>query len=263
MDKVLGHFDAPAIRALLDEAGVLAALAERGFGGLDVDIESGGRALPHIVVWGEKIGQRCVLLDACVGEAVVRPSFFARAGYQMERPMELAVVHWVREEDPTAAFVPDRPPLPLQRHPGLGVLRRAFRVLVRMANDLHKDGVANVPKFFHDAVIFLHSRMFLFLDGGEQGRFEALQRDLRPLALGDASVALAGRCVRDGFGGLVEWMPGYQVFPLSAPLTAYFHSGRYAAEVAEALHAERFSYDGVAVARICAALRAPPAALVA
>lgn len=243
MSRVLGRYDAAAIRDLFVDAGVFAALARKGFNHLEVRLEDRGGSLPHILLSGCKQGAPFLLVDACLGEAVVRPEFFACRGYAMERPIELAVIRWVREQDPTAQFRPDRPRLPLQRHPGLGVLRQAFRVVVRMAADLGKDGVANVPKFFHDAIIFHRSRLFLFLDGAEQGRFEALARDLRSLSLGDASVALVSRCVHEAQRGVLEWSPGYQVFPISPLLTTYFHSDEYAARVAETLQADRFVYD--------------------
>jgi hypothetical protein len=242
-DKVLDRYDAAALRRLLEEAGVFRAVEQKGFDSLEVRVEGAGRALPHALLFGRKRGERFLLLDACVGEATVQPSFFVERGGPMERPIELAVVHWVREEDPTAPFSAARPPLPLQQHPGLGVLRLAFRVIARIAADLGKDGVASVPKFFHDAVIFFRSRFFLFLDGAEQGRFEALARDLRHLRLGDASLLVAGGAVRDAQGAAAEWIPGYQVFPLSPALTAYFHSSEYAAQVSHGVSCCRFTVE--------------------
>ena len=250
MGDVLGRYNAAGIRKLFDEGGVLQALDRKGFQALEVVVESEGRALPHALLYGWKTRERHLLLDACVGEATVRPAPFLRHGYPMERPVELAVVHWVREEDPTAVFRPDRPPLPLQQHPGLGVLRLAFRTVVRMAAELEKDGVASVPKFFHDAAIFFRSRLFLFLDGKEQGQFEALARDLRKLSLRQASLALVGGAVRDDRTAVVYWTPGYQVFPLSTLLTAYFHSPQYAAQVNVGLRCSRYSVDDALLSQI-------------
>lgn len=240
MNRLLDRFDAIAIHALFEEGGVLAALEQKGFHDVEVVVETEGRALPHALLYGSKAGVRHLLLEACVGEATVRPDAFRRYGYTIERPIDLAVVHWVREEDPTAIFRADRPPLPLQQHPGLGVLRQAFRVVVRMAADMEKDGVVSVPKFFHDAVIFFRSRLFLFLDGDEQGRFEALLRDLKRVSLRDASLALVNGLVRDEHNAVVHWAAGYQVFPLSPLLTAYFHSPQYAARVRAALAAVQY-----------------------
>jgi hypothetical protein len=131
-----------------------------------------------------------------------------------------------------------------------------------MASELGKDGVVSVPKFFHDAVIFYRSRLFLFLDGTEEGRFEGLMRDLRGLSLGDASLALVSGCVRDATGKLAYWTPGYQVFPLSSVMTAYFHSPRYASLVEQALRRDRFTVDRVAASRARATLGAANANLI-
>lgn len=243
MDMVLGRYDTAAIQRLFEEEGIFQAVAQKGYVHPEVTVDSEARALPHVLLSGRKGGEGYLLLDACVGDAVVRGDFLRHRGYPVDRSIDLAVVHWIREEDPTATFAADRPPLPLQQHPGLGVLRQAFRVLVRMASELKKDGVVSIPKFFHDAVIFFHSRLFLFLDGEEQGRFEALVRDLRPLSLRDASLLVANGGVRDNRGAVVEWAPGYQVFPLSATLTAYFHSSQYAAQVAAGLSGSRYRVD--------------------
>lgn len=240
----MDRWDAAALRAMFAEAGTLALLERKGFDELEVTIDGAGRALPHTLLTGRKNGARHVLIEAILGEAVVGPKFFARHGFTMERPVELLAVYWLCEQDPTAAFRPERPALPLQRHPGLGVLRSAFRVVVRIANELGKDGVACHPKFFHDAVIFFRSRLFLFLDGEEQGRFEALARDLRSLPLGDASLAILLGRVRDAGGVPVQWMPSFQVFPLRPEVTAYLHSPRYAELVARGFETNAFTVDG-------------------
>jgi hypothetical protein len=239
----MNRYDAAALRTMFAEAGTLAILERKGFDHLEVTVDCAGRALPHTLLIGQKHGARHVLLEAILGEAVVGPEVFARQGFAIERPIELMAVYWLREEDPTAAFTPERPALPLQRYPGLGVLRSAFRVVVRIANELGKDGVASSPKFFHDAVIFFRSRLFLFLDGEEQGRFEALLRDLRSLPLGNASLAILMGWVRDASGVAAQWTPSFQVFPLRPELTAYLHSPGYAELVERSFTANSFTID--------------------
>ncbi len=266
---VLGRYDAGAVHACLAEAGVLAALERRGFGDFAVEIGPGDSAPPHLRVHGEKDGIRGVLLDTILIESAVPAAFFARHGYAVARPAELVLVSWLREEDMTAAFTASRPPLPLQEHPGLGVLRRAFRVVVRMAAELGKDGVASAPKFFHDAAIFYRSRLFLFLDPREQGRFEALLRDLVALPIGDASLALAGDCVADQAAcagrdrpSPVRWTLNLQVFPVSDLLAGFLHSAEYASRLAAARDAHRFHCDAAALAgvrEVVAAARATAA----
>ena len=248
MTRLFDRYDAPALTRLFEEVGVFEALRAKGFSRFDVALVDAGLVFAHVLLRAQKGGQSHLLLDACLRRIVIGEQHLSGLGLADRGPLDVLLVHWVREEDPTAAFVRERPPLPLQNHPGLGVLRRAFRIAVRIAADLGSDGVANRPKFFHDAVIFQHSRLFLFLDGREQGRFEALRRDLAGLSLQDASLAVAGWCVRDECDRVLRWDPGYQIFPVSTRLSAHFHSPRYAADVAAARQASSFCVDAGALA---------------
>jgi hypothetical protein len=248
VSRLFDRYDPPALGRLFEEAGVLEALRAKGFGGFEVAIADTGVVVPHVLLRAHKAGQPYLLLDACLRRIALAERDASASGLTVTGPLDLLLVHWVRAEDPTAAFAHERPPLPLQTHPGLGVLRRAFRVAMHIAADLGTDGVASRPKFFHDAVIFHRSRLFLFLDGREQGRFEALRRDLSALSLQQATLAVAGWCVRGEGDRVLRWNPGYQIFPVSERLTAHFHSPRYAADVAEARHTSHFRVDGAAFA---------------
>lgn len=241
--KLFGRYDAAHLGRLFNEEGVYEILGQRGFHGFEVTLRVPEYGISHTALHAVRRGRRVRLLDACVTEAAVRPETFGRIGFALNRPVELLSVFWVREEDPTREFEPGRLPLPLQRYPGLGVLREVFRVVVRVAREIGKDGVACVPKFFHDAVIFYRSRLFLFLDPAEEGRFEALMRDLAHLPIGTASLALIFGSVTGAEGRVAAWESALQVFPLSDDLCAYFNSGAYTARVDEAVGRNRFSVD--------------------
>jgi hypothetical protein len=256
--QVLGRYDAKALSAFFEAAGIYKALDAKGFDAFEVGIDTPDRGISHTRLFARKHGERHLLLDACITELGVAPGLFRQQGYPIDRALDLVSLYWLREEDPTADFTTERPPLPLQQHPGLGILRAAFPVVVRMARELGKDGVACMPKFFHDAVIFFHSRLFLFLDGTQQGRFEALARDLHPLPLGTASLLLAAGGVRDNESNIVRWDFAPQVFPLSDALRAYFNSTQYGDAVAAALAKFRFRWDDECLMRIREPAQPPP-----
>lgn len=257
MSLLFERYDAAGLEALFEKAGVLAALRKKGFEDVAVDVASS--AVEHVLLSGRKEGSRHVLLDACLRRIRTLPAGLEAGDGVPIAPLDLLVVHWVREEDPTASFSAERPALPLQEHPGLGILRRAFRVALAVGSDLGADAIANLPKFYHDALIFQRSRLFLFVDPAEQGRFEALSRDLDLLPLVRASIAVAGWCVHDHADRVLRWDPGYLVFPLSARLTEHFHSPRYTAGVDAARDAFRFHVDDDALAAVFAQITAHPA----
>ncbi len=229
--KALAQLDATELDRRFHAAGLLDAIATRGFHDVDVGIRRPETGLPHITLHAWRNGTRALLLDACLTEATVRDLRLAPHAGGSTEAVDLLVAYWVREQDPTRPFVPTRPPLPLQEHPGLGVLPSAFRALRTLARDLGKDAVAAIPKFFHDAVIFYRSRLFLFLDGTEQGRFERMLADLGSLPLAHATLALLDGHVRAENGPPIRWAPGFQVHPTSDRLTAYLNSGEYAEAV--------------------------------
>jgi len=237
---LLGRYRAEDLLAMFAAAGVLEAVGKRGFTDLALKLEDGGGPLPHTRLYGRREGREHLLLDTCLSEAVLDASSAARCGYAGPLPVRLLVVYWLREQDPTRTFDGAHPRLPLQEHPGLGVLRRAFHVALAIAKDEERHGIAALPKYFHDASIFWHSRLFLFLDPHEQGRFEALLRDLAGLPLAEASVALAAGAVRGVDGHPVSWQAGFQVMPLAPPLTEWFHSPAY--QEASRLEADRCRY---------------------
>lgn len=240
---VLGHYKDSDLLAMFTEAGVLTAIAKRGFRDPVVEIDDSEGPLTHIRLLASKERRRFLLLDACLTEVRLEARELASVGYAAKDPVDLLVVYWLREQDPTAVFDAKHQRLPLQEHPGLGVLRRAFRVALHIGRELGKDGIAASPKYFHDATIFYQSRLFLFLDPREQGRFEALLRDLASLSLGDATLALLGDAVRDEAGATVAWRPGLQVMPLGAALGDYLHGQQYEAESRAILESSRYSID--------------------
>ena len=245
--KLLGRYDAAAVERMFADAGIFASLGRRGFSEGEVEVSGAGSPLTHAKLFGWKEGVRHCLFDACLTQATLAKDYFSQRGTSVDHDLRIAVVFWAREGDPTREFSADRPRLPLQDHPGLGILRRVFRVAVRMASDLGVDGLANFPKFPHDAAIFYRSRLFLFLDGEEQGRFEAILRDLGSLGLRDMSLAFVGDAVRDQAGHVVAWRPGFQVYPLSTVLSDYFHSDAYVGAVDAGIARARYHVDAAAL----------------
>lgn len=247
MSRVLGNYDAPALLALLQEHGVGRVLRSRGFLGPDLVVDDRAGALVNLRLYGSKGGIRHLLLEAALREGTAE---LTPLSGQTTGPVDLLVVQWVKEQDPTAHFTVSQPRLPLQDHPGLGVLRRVFRVALRLGRDLGRDGLASYPKYPHDAAIFYRSRLFLFADPAEQGRFTALLRDLADLSLRDISLAVIGGCVRCESRAKVStiaWHPGLQIFPLSRRLADYFNSADYARQVEEAADV-RYWVDPAALA---------------
>jgi len=241
--RLLGRYDADAVTRMFEEGGVLDAVRAKGFQRPRLTLGLIDSPLTHVQLHADKAGGSHLLFDGCLTEATADTDAFGLRGAGRSGPASVIVIFWAREQDPTARFSSDRPRLPLQDHPGLGVLRKVFRIGARIALEMKKDGLAAYPKFPHDAIIFFRSRLFLFLHGEEQGRLEAMWRDLGTLGLRDFSLAVSAGAVFDASGSIVCGQPGLQVHPLSDVLLEHFNSDAYAAAVAAGYASSRYVHD--------------------
>lgn len=136
---------------------------------------------------------------------------------------------WLGFQDPKAEFTEDRPPLPGQEFPGLGVFRSCTKILRRHVGETSADVIVSIPEYFHNAWLYTH---FRFLNPEKQGEFKALCRDIMPLGLSGASHAVHGFRVLNQLKEVFEWKPYYQVFPLNNKTSAHFLTDEYQRTVA-------------------------------
>jgi hypothetical protein len=232
--RYLGRLGLPALCAEMDQAGVLPALRTRGYDpSLRIEVEGGEHRL---LVTSSSGGE--LLIDLRMTEEalpVAEPALQSR-GIEV---LSVLVVEWLSLQDPRAVFTRERPRLPGQTHPGLGLGRQLYGRVLGWAAAWGKDGLVNVPAFFHNAKFY--APPFAFLDAAEQGRFEALGRDLAGCSVADASAALeAGRVLDAATGEPVTWSPGDMLAALSPPVREYLASPEYSRVVAAARQACRF-----------------------
>ena len=232
--RFLGRFALPALCAELDQAGVLPALRTRGYDPV-VRVEVGESEHRLLVTASDG---RELLIDLRMSEEalpVSEPALRAR-GIEV---LSVLAVEWLSLQDPRAVFTRERPRLPGQAHPGLGLGRQLYSRVLGWAAGWGKDGLVNVPAYFHNAKFY--APPFAFLDPAEQGRFEALRRDLASVPVAEASAALeAGRVVDAATGEPVTWSPGAMLAALSPPVREYLASPEYAGAAAAARDAHRF-----------------------
>ncbi len=151
-------------------------------------------------------------------------------------------IHWLMMQDPRRDFDGDRPRLPDQDHPGLGLFLYFGHLLRLMAVRLHCDGLMNHPAHFHNAV--LYGKVMRFVDPQAEGRFQALRRDLAGLDLANATRAVDDGRVLDASGEPLRWQGVPQVMPITLQVHTWFDSPEYRDAVAAATESERFTVAG-------------------
>jgi hypothetical protein len=197
--RLLDFYTREGIEYALYRYGILQHLRRLGYGGFEVEIAR------------DRLGDRVRLVSRAGGAAhLLYEAVLEKRKLAGE---DVLYVHWLTLRHPRGRFSPERPRLPGQDVPGLGIAREAGMLLVRIAERLGLAGVAFRPSWLHTAY---PARPYMrFVDSARQGRFEALLRDLGDLRLLEATTALAeGRVQMNGEAyvweadEMVHWLDG-------------------------------------------------------
>ena len=173
----MNFYSAEGIEHALHRYGVLGEIRRLGYGPFRVEIHDEG------------VGQSARLVNAPTGEVLIEAV--------LEKREEMLYVHWLALRHPRARFSADRPQLPGQDVPGLGLAQEISELLIRMAVRLGLHGLVLRPAAYHLA--YAGRERLHFVDPARQGRFEALVDALRELPLTEATRAVTeGRVLLNG-----------------------------------------------------------------
>jgi acetoin utilization deacetylase AcuC-like enzyme len=220
-NRVLGHFSPYGMELILDRTGILSELRARGFTSPVVSVSAEAGQAPTVRVYGDEAWSQLLI------------EFRVVRNHRLIPGLELLFVEWLLLQDPTATFSAERPRLPGQEHPGLGLLGQVAGLLVAMTDALGLAGVAFLPSNYYIAAL---SRQHLrFVDPTDQARFEALLEVLGDLSLAEASTALAeGRVIDSASGAPVRWEPAPMVVPRGEAIARRVEAPSYREALAEA-----------------------------
>ena len=153
--------------------------------------------------------------------------------------IDLISIEWLSAQNPNAKFSKDRPKLPGQLYPGLGVLSYCFDLMYKVAEIVKRDGFYDMPEELHGAIMY--SKRLKFLDPIKEGMLQALMRDLKGVPLATISLAeKEGRLINLKDNKAFKYEPKMQIFYVSSRLRKYFKSKWYKKEVAESMSQNRF-----------------------
>lgn len=174
----LGHYTEHELREALRARGFWKDLEALGFPDADVTLEpseTGPRAI--VRSRGRELGE-------------------LRASLTPWRGRRAIVIDWLEMRHPSAGFHRERPQLPGQRAPGLGLGRRMVELLIAAAGVVGADAIVVRPQHYHNAVLYTRIG-FRYADPGIAARFAGLQRALAGRTLADASWTVDRSAVLD------------------------------------------------------------------
>lgn len=222
----LGRFNSDNLYAMMDKIGLIKYLNSIGFDELLVDIDVDKNRVSYMkLYWKEKIPAR-QLIDLRVSESSFIPNkkFFKENA--VITPYNMIVIEWLSARNPLKNFNDEKPQLPGQTNPSLGVLKYCFKMLYIMAKKVFKDGFLDIPDHMHGAIMY--SKKFKFFDPAHEGIIRAVKRDLQKYSLSDISWGvLTGTIIDLRTNKPAIYDPGEQIHYVSKRMKKYFDSKIY------------------------------------
>ncbi|MBN2366138.1 MAG: hypothetical protein EH225_09155 [Calditrichaeota bacterium] len=236
----LGYYSPSGIRYALERYGFFDILKQKGFEDLKLTINTKDPYKQRIAIHYQQKDP-----DHMLGELVVKkrhitiyPPF---PSLIYGRNFEVIAVEWLCMQNPKGDFSEDRPRLPGQKYPGLGMGEVVMEILIIMCGRLRTAGLLNTPEHFHNAQMY--SSHFRYIDPVEEGKRLAIVRDLlSTYKMPEISWAIDMNCVLMN-DRKFEWKGSEQIIPLDRDLQEYFNDPRYLAIVEETLASSHFRLD--------------------
>ncbi len=225
--RFLGLLSRHGLELTLEEFGILRMLRARGFPNPHVEVDLTHPMGHTLRIWADATRRELLVeLRASRSRSAVPGA-------------EVLKLEWLLLQNPRARFRPERPPLPGQQHPGLGMLKEILCWLIVITEMAGLDGIYFVPSHYHVAA---QSRSLVrFLDPVDEARFRAIRRALEGRPLAEATrLVEEGRVVDAATGEPVRWEGAAMVLPVSDRLRDVVFSDDYEERVREA--ERRFSH---------------------
>ncbi len=218
--RLLGFYSLQGLELAVERAGFLDRIRNLGFERpfLEMDLDNPAGDTVHL--YGDRSKRELLI------ELRVRVDRHSLPG------MSLLRIEWLLLQNPRARFTPERPQLPGQSHPGLGLLQEVVALMVLVCDRLQLDGLILVPSRFHVAS---HGRKAMrFLNPEDEGLYRTVQKTLRGLTLAQAAEAMTeGRVVDTATGKPFAWDPVPMVFPVSSRFRELLETEEYEQKAVE------------------------------
>jgi hypothetical protein len=148
----LGHYKEDDLWKILGEHSIIGHLTDLGFHQLLLRVDAQDILEHRLSLYYDRMDPDHLLMELRVREGFFDQKRETIPGYRLER-LDLLMVDWLCLQNPTKDFSPERPRLPGQTHPGLGMVRKVVDVLLDVADHFEKEGIVNTPEFYHVAAL--------------------------------------------------------------------------------------------------------------
>jgi hypothetical protein len=222
----LNRFRQNTVNQLLESSGMMSALAQKGFPAIIADFSKDGTGMHRLLLYADSAKKTNILAEIRLSEQPPVQLSSVTPVPAGKKQVHLLQLEWICLENPTARLIKDRPLLPGQRRPGLGILSQALAFLTMLVDETGCDGLAITADHFHAAAMY--SSHACFSDPHEEGILRAVLRDLAAYSLNDISWGFTTEAIKNKkTGETATFRPALQLLPVSKTIRRFFESRRY------------------------------------
>ncbi len=241
-DLFLNRLSHDDIMEMLKKAGLIERLQEIGVNNIQIELYMDELNINFLRVYYEEIKPEKMLIDLRVSESRFLPDKKFLEKDMDELILDMVVIEWLSTQKPNSNFDPDRPQLPGQNKPGLGILGYLMNLMYILGREVIKDGFMDIPNHFHGAVMY--SRKYKFFNPASEAILKGILRDLKDYPLADLSWGFITRTIIDKTTGEPQiYEPSEQIFPVSQRLNDYFKSKKYQADFNKIYNTKQYYFD--------------------
>lgn len=230
--RFLDYYSDDGVRLALERYGVFGALERRGW--TEPTIETRAEDNRHLFfLEAEKPGVegRRRLVELALRRDLLHAS--NEVGLpEVEPTYEVLTVDWMHLADPSRRFTPERPRLPGQRWPGLGMGERILELIYRTVDRLELDAMLTVGERFHNAALYV--REMPFFEPFYAAQLSAIEDEVfgrQGLSLAQAAWALEWGLLQREDGRPFSWRGEAMLHPSAPTLKRYFNARAWRARV--------------------------------
>ncbi len=217
----LGFYSHKGFELIVKKYGILETLREIGFKNIEYKIDTSDPYIHKITFYDNKR----MLIEAVLKREIITLNlpFYPKAN---GKRITILSIEWLSMQNPDADFTADRPRLPGQQYPGLGLASRAVELMMIAAWRLKLAVLVNKPQQYHNA--YLYSKIFFYLNPEHQAVLMAISRDTKKHPLHKTAWAIEwGALIDEVENKPFTWTASQQIVPLDVELKKAFNSWEY------------------------------------
>ncbi len=221
-ERFLDFYTKNGLKLALKKYGMINLLREKGFNEIDVKIGKREDGSDYLVVFEPPFRK-----DKFIAELVVRKTSFKDI-------FPVLKIEWLCLQNINGTFTKEKPRLPGQNYPGLGLGKEALQLIMLMGIRLKFHALLNNPEYFHNA--YIYSAAFYFDNPEDFGKLKALERLMKSenMTLSEFAWAMEqGRIFKEGENKPYKWEPAMQILPLRTYLEKQYNTEEYWEKVKE------------------------------